>query len=292
MVKGLTVVKANHVINASYKLSVIEQRVILAAIAQIPKGQVISDQKFYEVTIAHMQQLGTHETEVYSVIKEATSKLYERSINLMVDGVEFKTRWVQSIQFHDNKSVVSIKFTHDILPFISNLSEHFTKYSLLDVSNMTSSYAIRLYELLTQYKGIGSRELFISELRKMFELEEQYSLFADFKKRVIDTAVKQINEHSPLTVDYTEHKTGRRVTSLVFTFKSKQQTRTGRDTQTLDMFTKLTDNEIRSLAIKLSNHPEVGSKFADTGESSSQFIARLEKELKNPETFKKYKDYL
>jgi plasmid replication initiation protein len=56
------------------------------------------------------------------------------------------------------------------------------------------AYAIRIYELLVQYRQIGKREISVDSLRTMLELGKKYPLFADFKKRVIDTAVDQINE--------------------------------------------------------------------------------------------------
>ncbi|MGU9602627.1 hypothetical protein ACV35Y_20195 [Acinetobacter baumannii] len=53
----------------------------------------------------------------------------------------------------------------------------------------------------------------------MLELGKKYPLFADFKKRVIDTAVDQINECSPLSVSYEQKKTGRKDTHIQFSFK-------------------------------------------------------------------------
>ena len=44
-----------------------------------------------------------------------------------------------------------------------------------------------------QYRQIGKREISVDNLRTMLELGKKYPLFADFKKRVIDTAVDQIN---------------------------------------------------------------------------------------------------
>jgi plasmid replication initiation protein len=57
----------------------------------------------------------------------------------------------------ESKSVVGIRFSKEILPFISNLSREFTKYSLSDIAGMSSAYAIRIYELLSQYRSIGKR---------------------------------------------------------------------------------------------------------------------------------------
>ena len=54
-------------------------------------------------------------------------------------------------------------------------------------------------------------------------MEKSYSAIKDFKKRVIDVAVSQINEHSDLNVNYEQRKTGKAVTHLIFYFHSKRE---------------------------------------------------------------------
>ena len=52
-------------------------------------------------------------------------------------------------------------------------------------------------------------------------LDGQYKDIKNFKVRVIDVAVAQINLHSDLIVSYTQKKTGRTVSSLIFKFDQK-----------------------------------------------------------------------
>ena len=42
----------------------------------------------------------------------------------------------------------------------------------------------------------------------------------DFKKRVLDPAIKQINEHTDITIKVEQHKTGRSITGLMITSHS------------------------------------------------------------------------
>ncbi len=214
------VVKSNQVIEASYQLSALEQRIVLAAISRIPKNQLITDDELYPVSISELQLLGVHEKTAYRDLKDGINRLYERSINLSIDDKSIKMRWVQEIQFLDSQSVIGIRFSKPILPFISNLSREFTKYALSDIAGINSAYAIRIYELLVQYRQIGKRDISVDSLRTMLELGKKYPLFADFKKRVIDTAVDQINEYSPLSVKYEQKKLV--VKSLIFSFHLKK----------------------------------------------------------------------
>ncbi len=90
------------------------------------------------------------------------------------------------------------------------------------VSRWLRTFAIRLYELLMQLKTTGKREIEIDWLKKQFQLDESYDRMNNFKARVIDPAVSDINTHSNYEVSWTQRKTGRRVTHLTFTFTEKK----------------------------------------------------------------------
>lgn len=275
------VVKSNQVIEASYQLSSTEQRIVLAAISKINRAEDITDDVIYRVTVTDLQNLGIHEKTAYRDLKDGVNRLYDRSINLMINDESLKMRWIQSIRFLESKSVVGIRFSKEILPFISNLSREFTKYALSDISGMSSAYAIRIYELLSQYRSIGKREISIESLRKMLELEKRYPLFADLKRWVIDTAVNQINEHSPLQVTYEQIKTGRKVTHIQFTFKEKIQYITEKATQEYK-FHKLTETQINMFGNQLSRLHEL-SHLAQQGESYTDLAIRIKDMLRDPE---------
>ena len=271
------VVKSNQVIEASYQLSAVEQRIVLAAISRIPKNQPITDDELYPVSVDELKQLGVHEKTAYRDLKEGINRLYERSINLSIDDKSIKMRWVQEIQFLDSQSVIGIRFSKPILPFISNLSREFTKYALSDIAGINSGYGIRIYELLVQYRQIGKREISVESLRTMLELGKKYPLFADFKKRVIDTAIDQINEYSPLKVTYEQKKTGRKVTHIIFCFKEKSKsiTHTSKD------FYQLSDAQINLFGNQLSRLHEL-SHLASEGESYEILAAKIKDMLRNP----------
>ena len=80
-------------------------------------------------------------------------------------------------------------------------------------------------------------------------LEHEYDTMSNFKIRVLDLAVKQINEHTDIAVKYEQHKKGRTVTGFTFTFKYKTTQKVTkqleqRDENTADMFTQYTDAQL------------------------------------------------
>lgn len=224
------VVKSNHIIEASYRLSVAEQRVILSAISQVRRDKPVTDEVLYSVTAAELAQLcGTDPKTAYRDLQHAAERLQTRRVSLLLepDGVTIRSKrrrvtcWVQTVDYIDQEGRIEMRFGKDILPYLTGLQREFTRYALSDVAKMTSAYGIRLYELLVQWPE-GHREVALDDLRRWLQLEERYPAIKDLKRRVLDPAVEQINEHSPLLVSWSQRKTGRKVTHLVFDYAPKK----------------------------------------------------------------------
>lgn len=221
MIKNNLIVKSNQVIEASYTLTTIEQRLILSAIAQVPKGEEISDDVLYPLTTKNLVKLGGDGKASHKEFKDAVNRLYERSIVLR-DGDESDSfRWIQEKVFNGS-TVAFIRFSKPILPFLSNLKAEFTKYLESDIVGMSSPYSIRFYELIMQYRSVGHREISLEDLRWMFQLQNKYPVWADLKKRVIEQAIKEINEHSPYNLTIEPKRTGRKITSIILKFQDKK----------------------------------------------------------------------
>lgn len=220
--------KSNALIEASYRLSVYEQRILLSCIAQVRRDAPLTDQQLYTVSAQQIADItGTKLGTAYQNLKAAAERLYRREVTLKEapngDGQAKVrlTRWVQTIEYRDTEGMVALRFGTDMVPYLSQLSEQFTRYALADVANMNSAYAVRLYELLCQWRDTGKREVSIDWLREAFQLDKKYSAIKDFKRWVITPAIDQINEHSPLWVKWEQKKTGRKVSHLIFRFGDK-----------------------------------------------------------------------
>jgi plasmid replication initiation protein len=223
------IVKSNHIIEASYRLSVAEQRVILSAISQVRRDQPVTDAVLYSVTAAELAELcGTDPKTAYRDLQSAAERLQTRRVTLILepDGITIRSKrrrvtcWVQSVDYIDQEGRIELRFGKDILPYLTGLQREFTRYALSDVAKMTSAYGIRLYELLAQWPE-GHREVAVEDLRRWLQLEDRYPLMADLRRWVLEPAVAQINEFSPLNVVCSQRKTGRRVTHIVFDYARK-----------------------------------------------------------------------
>lgn len=293
--KNELVVKSNQVVEASYRLSVTEQRVLLSAIAKIPKQVEVSDDVIYTVNVQDLNKIGIHEKASYRELKLAVDRLYERSINF-IDGTTSKIRWVQRIDFNDSKSEIAIRFSKDILPYISNVKENFTQYLLSDVATMRSAYSFRLYELLAQYKKISKRLIAIDELRIMLDVGNRYKTTGNLIAWVIQPSIDEINEVTNLIVTVEPKKTGRKYTHLEFIIKVKDNPAaqaSQRDDKTGDLFSLdgMSDKQIAMFSRKLAELPELGN-MARRGDSVEQFAQMIANELRNQSLQGKYVEHL
>jgi plasmid replication initiation protein len=223
------VTKSNALIEASYKLSVLEQRIMLICISQVKIGEKLTDQIEYSVSVSDLVDLtGTASNAMYKELEKASARLWRREIwiNEKPNGEgsfdhQKGTRWVQTINYLKDEGRVTLRFNTDMVPYLNDLTEQFTRYALRDVAAMTSSYAIRMFEMIAQWKSIGHRIIEIDFLRDAFVLGDKYKLLADLRRKVIEPSIEQINEHSHLNVSYEFQKTGRKTTHIRFAFGPK-----------------------------------------------------------------------
>jgi len=235
MKKQELVVKSNRLIEASYRLGLNEQRIILYAICRCREDQkgLFPDEPVVITADAFAKQFPSIDKgHVYHQLKEAMDALYERSVTLYeTDGDTgkeqvSKTRWISKASYIDGAGRIKIVFTSDVIKYVTRLEEEFTSYQLEKVGKMTSAHAVRVYELLSQHRDIGNRTLNLAWLRETLGVEPgEYKLTADFIRKVIEVAEKQINDHSDLAVSFKPVKTGRAITDVTFKIKDKDKER-------------------------------------------------------------------
>lgn len=228
------VVKSNRLVEASYRLSLNEQRIILYSICRCREEQngLFPDRPVTITANAFAKQFpGIGKGNVYQQLKDAMEALYDRSVTIHdIDSASGhtrikKTRWISEAAYVDGAGNIQVIFTPEVIKYITRLETEFTSYQLEKVGHMTSAYAVRMYELLAQNKDIGSRALGLTWLRGALQIElDEYKLTADFIKRVIEVSVEQINKHSDIIVSYKPKKTGRAITDFVFKIKNKAAT--------------------------------------------------------------------
>ena len=230
--KNSLVVKDNALIDASYNLELTEQRLILLAILNAREtGKGIDANSVLRIHASdYMSHFDVEKPASYEALKNAVSNLFGRQFSytekdeITGKSKQVRSRWVQKIAYIDDAGVLELAFTMDVVPLITRLEQHFTSYQLEQVAQLTSKYAVRLYELIISWLERGNVPFTsLQELRLKLGIEDnEYIAMSDFKKRVLDHSIKQINKHTDIIADYVQHKAGRVITGFSFTFTQKK----------------------------------------------------------------------
>jgi len=291
------VVKSNKLVQALQTLNLSETRLLqLAIIDARETGQGLSTDEPLELNaIRYAKAFNISPDAAYLALIEAEDSLFKRQFTITnEDGSLTKSRWIQDANYRKGEGRILVTLTRVVIEHVTKIDgfeQYFTSYHLRKTSEFKSVYAVRLYELLMQWKSVGKTPLFeLNTFRSQLGIGvNEYTRMEAFKRRVLDIATDQINDHSDISLKYEQHKKGRSISGFSFSFKQKklphQQIESKKAPNTLDLFAKMTDAQRHMFANKLSELPEMG-KYSQGTESFQQFAIRIAEMLQDSEKLK------
>ena len=221
------VVKANDLIQKSrFDMSLQQQKIVLFLISQItPNDKEFKEYEFSVQEFCRVCGISGVSGKNYQDLRRCIKELADKSVWVKLNnGEETLLRWVEKPYINQANGQIRIRMDEDMKPYLLQLKDSFTQYELIYTLYFKSKYTIRLYELI---KSIHFHEL--EEYHRTFSLDElrvtlggeNYTEYRDFKRRVLDIAVNEINAYSDKQVSYTPIKKGRTVESIEFTINTK-----------------------------------------------------------------------
>jgi len=286
----------NRLLNAITDLSFNERRLImyLSHIVRKTIDNEPSQRTFVVTGIEFEKEYGGGRNNVYDTLQQVADSLLNKAFFFWSFGKnELGNRkgssWVAECEYIKRGGRIEITLTDTVTEMLTVFDTHnpFTKYEREYIINL-GSYGIILFELINSCLFLkGKRKSYsMKYLREKFNCTDKYSRPNDFKKHVIDKAIEEIEEHTPLRISYTQVKDGIFVSELVFTFKDITAKKTNE-----------IDNKKPSLNAKQASkydfqlrgiHNIVGTWKGDYDDCQK----RINKELQDPEHFEKYLPYL
>lgn len=229
----LQVVKANRLVQASYTLSTVEQRIVLLAVVharESGKGIGIKDDLLHISASDYATAFGVSKQAAQQALAGAVETLFNRRVTIdyfdkdLNQTIPLTVRWINAMTYLDDRAMIAIRFNPDIAPEFTRLESNFTSYMLDDIRDLNSAYSIRLYEIAAQWRSAGQTPLIeLTDFRqKMGLADNEYAGINDLKKRVINLSISQINNTTDIFLEYEQVKAGRAIKGFIFKIKTKK----------------------------------------------------------------------
>ena len=287
------VVKTNRLNTATQNLSLSEIRLMQLAIVDAREtGKGLSTDKPLTISASrYAEAFNVTRQTAYEAILKAEKTLFDRRFSFLdTDNRMVKSRWVQRVKYLDDEASIEVILTFDVVNEVTRIDgyeQFFTQYLLEQTATLKSAYSVRLYELLVQWKTARKTPVFdIEVFREQLGVNPtDYERVYDFKKNVLDVAVKEINEKTDIQTSYDQVKRGRKIIGFKFVVKEKPKKTENnqRDPNTSDMFMidGLTDKQLW----RISRHKEFISTYSslakgDAGKSWSAYSDFIVDEIK------------
>src|SRR5690606_37966893 len=214
------VTQRNELIEARHvnPLTVREQKIVLTMVSMIQPND--EDFKDYRISIKEFSEmLGLEGKAKYTELKAITKDLMSKSIEIpRADGGWLFANWISSAEYQKGEGIIALSFSPKLLPYLLQLKNTFTSYRLSNILSLKSTYSIRLYELLKKWQHLGKWECPIELIReKMGANSKAYSLYGNFKSKILLPSIKELNDQTDLFIEYKEIKKGRKIERIEFT---------------------------------------------------------------------------
>ncbi|GAB6583026.1 replication initiation protein [Bacillus luti] len=213
--------KSNTLIEANYRLSLVEQKIMLCLASNIEPAD--RDFKTYTFPIKQFHELlGLGGSTKYTELSKMTKDLIKKVIEIKLGDDLIQVSWLSSAIYNKNRGTIDIRFDPLLKPFLLELSSKFTSYRLANVIKLRSTYAIRIYELLKQYENLKERTIPMDDLRYYLDARDVYPSYANFKQRILVPSQKELIKKTDISFDFVEIKKGRKVDKIKFIIKGSK----------------------------------------------------------------------
>jgi plasmid replication initiation protein len=264
MKQNLEAIHSNIIVQSSFALSANKQKLLLLAAARVNDAQKRIDGKLknFEIEI-HSSDFGSSfgiPVKAKRVFASACKGLFDEEIKYKNENNDtVHLRWINKLTIMPNSESVKIRFNEEVFEKMANLQNQFTIVKIESVVKMQSGYAIRLYQILSQWRSTLKYTVTLEALRWQLCVENKYPKFKDFNKMLLKPVIKEVNEHSKdlHILDVKTEKRGRFVHSLTFLLENKRKRVVHPDYQSDVMAKTLKNIESNKKKKKINNLPVI-----------------------------------
>ncbi|MDN5100325.1 replication initiation protein [Aliarcobacter butzleri] len=204
-------IRISHEINeATFNLSAMSLDLLCMILAQIKKED--NEFKFYKLGVSTIEKRINRKLNRDS-FKKSIQELESATLDILGESI----KWFEILNFESSNGILEIKLNEQLKPYLLNLESRFVLAQLDSILNLNGYYSKRFYLLLAQYKKMQKCKYDLIKLHKILSTPNSLQkLYSNFKSRVLDFSMGEINQNTELKVEYEENKIGKSVNSLDF----------------------------------------------------------------------------
>lgn len=226
------VVQSNSLINGKYELTDIQQKLILLAISQVDSK---NDTKFnrYSCTVSELEKLLNVKIN-HKQFRESCEDLFKKPIRILNQKGWELYSWFQSIKYIDAESRFEFRISDDLIPYLLQLKENFTKLELKQAIQFDGKYTTRFYQFAMQVKNQEKKEVkfLLADLYKLLQLPKSLRVYKDFRIYVLEPSIKEINQKTDIKISYEPIKKGRAYAEIILKWQYNKTAQTQKARQT------------------------------------------------------------
>ena len=220
--KNTNIRQSNRLIEAKYRLTKYEQRMVIAICSQLDSNS--KDFETIKISVADMAKFCNFDaTKAYSHVKKKKKKLSTRSLEIkMPNGDWYITHWLQSSYYRSKESVIEYNIDPRLKPELLQLKAAYLSTAAAPLMEFNRDYSARLYFLLKKMLKIREFTYDLDFFRDRFQLSKSYQQAGHMKDKIFEPAIYEINEKSDIQVEHEYIKEGRSYKKIHFVVTLKK----------------------------------------------------------------------
>lgn len=267
--------KHYQLITARYKLSTVEQKLVLSIISLIRPTD--SDFMNYQIPISQFEFLADNNN--HQRLKKYCKDIMSKPLEVATEDGWMLFNWFSHIRYR--KEMIECSVSPELKPYLLKLQENFKSYDLKYVLEMQSEYSIRIYELLKKSEKMGYLEINLEELQDLLQVPDSFKRYDNFKRKVLQPTSIEIAKYSDIYFEFQEIKPSRKVEKIKFIIFKNKQNLIDEDNYKFKKFRELITKEYEGLPIlfhpKLERHIMIKNGLLTIEESGT--IVKSERAL-------------
>jgi len=275
------------------ELTTIQRKLINALIYIIQKTGSFED---YTTKMSYIKELCKMDLLTSDFLKKSLKELADIKLEFNYLNKDKSERWsymslLSQVDVAPKENKIMFSFPSILRERLIN-PKIYAPIDIILIAGLKSSYAVILYEFLRDY--LTSPSIPVISIKQFKDLmgvsEDEYKIFPNFKMRVLERAVNEINKKTDIACKYELVKEQNKYTQIRFMASKKESQETlNLFDETLEQKNLVNDDVLRTVPEKHRTRSIIELITKHLGKGTEYLISNIKYTMKNePENFSAY----